>query len=98
MSTWFRWDGTELVLEVRVTPRASRNELVPTEHSLTARLTAPPVDNRANERLVRLLANTFGVPKRSIRIRRGERGRDKVIAIEKPTRVRSPLDAHIRLP
>ena len=98
MSEWFRWDGTDLIVSVRVTPRAGRDECVLTGRGLNVRLTAPPVDNRANLGLVRLLADVFGVPKRSVRIRRGEHGRDKVVAVESPTRVRPPLDAHIRLP
>jgi hypothetical protein len=49
---------------------------------LRARVTAPPVEGRANEALLRLLAGALGVPMTSLRIVRGQRGRDKLVAVE----------------
>jgi uncharacterized protein (TIGR00251 family) len=63
-------------------PRASRSA-VAGEHDglLKVRLAAPPVDGAANEELMRLLAEFFGVPRREIEILGGASGRRKVIRI-----------------
>jgi uncharacterized protein len=72
-----------LRIEVRVTPRASRNELAGMrEGVLRVRVTAPPVDDAANIAVVRLLAKRAGVARGRVRIVRGARGRDKLIEIE----------------
>jgi uncharacterized protein (TIGR00251 family) len=67
---------------VRVQPRASRDEIVG-EHqdALKIRLTAPPVDDRANEALRKLLASRLNVPLAAVRIAAGERSRTKRIEI-----------------
>ena len=49
---------------------------------LRARVTAPPVEGRANEALLRLVAEVLGVPKSSLRIVRGQRSREKVVAVD----------------
>jgi uncharacterized protein (TIGR00251 family) len=67
---------------VRVQPRASRDEIVG-EHQdgLKIRLTAPPVDDRANEALRKLLASRLNVPLAAVRIAAGERSRTKRVEI-----------------
>jgi uncharacterized protein YggU (UPF0235/DUF167 family) len=49
---------------------------------LRARVAAPPVEGRANEALLRLLSDALGVAKSSLRIVRGQRSREKLVAIE----------------
>jgi uncharacterized protein (TIGR00251 family) len=73
--------------DVRVTPRASRNA-IEGEHAgaLKIRLTAPPVDDRANESLRRLLAERLKVPLSAVRIVAGEKSRTKRVAISGITR------------
>jgi uncharacterized protein (TIGR00251 family) len=70
-------------LHVRLTPRSARDEVLGVEGNvLRARVTAPPVEGRANEALLRLLSAALGVPKSSLRIVRGQRSREKLVAIE----------------
>jgi uncharacterized protein (TIGR00251 family) len=67
---------------VRVQPRASRNEIVGEhQNALKVRLAAPPVDDRANEALRKLLASRLKVPLTAVRIASGERSRTKRIEI-----------------
>jgi uncharacterized protein (TIGR00251 family) len=64
----------EAVLHVRVTPRARRNALGPTEDGVLAvRLAAPPVEGAANKALVAFLAEALGVSKSVLRVESGER-------------------------
>ncbi len=67
---------------VRVQPRASRDEIVG-EHqdALKIRLTAPPVDDRANEALRKFLAARLKVPLAAVRITSGERSRTKRVEV-----------------
>jgi uncharacterized protein (TIGR00251 family) len=63
---------------VRVQPRASRDEIVGQfQDGLKIRIAAPPVDDRANEALRKLLAARLKVPLAAVRIASGERSRSK---------------------
>ena len=67
---------------VRVVPRASRNEIVGVHgDALKVRLTAPPVEGRANEALVVLLAKRLGVRKSQVEIVTGATSRRKLIRV-----------------
>jgi len=70
-------------LAVRVTPRASRNEIVELldDGTIKVRIAAPPADNEANETLIEFLAEILGVPKTRLDIVAGVSGRDKLIAV-----------------
>ena len=73
---------TEITLKVYLQPKASKNEIVgPYRDGLKVRVTAAPVEGRANEALLRFLAKEFGVPPSSIEIVRGHRSREKIIRI-----------------
>ena len=52
------------------------------EWGYKARLTAPPVDGKANEALIELLSKEFSAPKRDIEITKGATGRDKTVTIK----------------
>ena len=82
-----------LLLDVRVQPRASRDEIVgfQADGRLKIRITAPPVDGKANDHLIRFLADQFAVPLRRIRLVGGENNRNKRIEITAPAR--NPLKA-----
>ncbi|MGE0861651.1 MAG: DUF167 domain-containing protein [Gammaproteobacteria bacterium] len=85
--SWCRWQGTDLLLELRVQPRASRNEVTGLhDGALRVRVTAPPVDSRANEALCRWLAEDFGVPLAAVTVLRGGTSRSKLARISAPRR------------
>jgi uncharacterized protein len=70
-------------LAVRVTPRASRNEIVELldDGTIKVRIAAPPSDNEANAALLEFLSEILGVPQSRLDIVAGETGRDKLIAV-----------------
>ncbi len=70
-----------MIVTVRVIPRARQNKVVEETGRLKVYLTAPPVEGKANEALIELLAKHFGVKKKQVRIVRGDKGRDKTIEI-----------------
>jgi uncharacterized protein (TIGR00251 family) len=70
-------------LTVRVTPRARRTEVaeVLDDGTLRVRVTAPPVDGKANAALVRFLAKVLNIRSSRIEIVAGEKGLDKIVSI-----------------
>lgn len=50
--------------------------------AIRIRLTAPPVDGAANEKLVDFLADVFSVARRGVTILAGETSRSKIVEIE----------------
>jgi hypothetical protein len=79
---WLRISGNDLLLQVRVQPRASRSRLDAVEGGLLhLRVGAPPVDGGANRAVVELLAATLGIARGRVSIARGEGSRAKQVRI-----------------
>jgi uncharacterized protein (TIGR00251 family) len=75
-------DGHVLLL-VSVVPNAKRTAVDGLhDGALRVRLAAPPIDGRANEALVAWLAKSLGVPRREVRLLRGESARRKQLEID----------------
>lgn len=70
------------VLAVRVQPRSSKEEVSGlSEGVLKIRLTAPPVEGKANEALIRFLAKALGLAKGQLELVAGDHGRNKLVRI-----------------
>ncbi len=73
----------EAQIRVRLTPRASRDEIAGwREGLLLVRVAAPPLAGEANTALERLLARGLRISKSAVRVVAGTRGREKTVAIE----------------
>jgi uncharacterized protein (TIGR00251 family) len=71
------------LLRVRLTPRAGRSQIDGWDGDLLrVRVAAPPVEGRANDVLLRLLAEALDVPLSRLRLVRGRTSREKVVAVE----------------
>ena len=70
-------------LAIRVTPRASKNEIseIQSDGTVKIRLTASPVEGKANEALVEFLSEVLEIPVGRIDIVAGASGRDKLVSI-----------------
>jgi uncharacterized protein (TIGR00251 family) len=70
-------------LAVRVTPRASRNEIteIQSDGTVKVRLTAPPVEGDANKALITFMAEVLGVAPTKLDIVAGLSGKDKLISV-----------------
>ena len=69
-------------LSVQVTPNARRSEVSgEVEGVLRIRLHAPPLDGKANEALIRFLADVLGLPKRAVSIVAGNASRRKIVEV-----------------
>ena len=87
-------ENNNTVIRVRVLPRASQNQIVGTDDGVfKVKLTAPPVEGKANKALQQFLAKKLDVPKGEVEIVSGERSRIKSIRIHGL----SPEDVNRRL-
>ena len=72
------------VLKLRVAPGAKRSGFagVLPDGRTKVSIAAPPIEGRANEALIRFLAQALDLPQRSVRIAHGAGGRDKVVEVD----------------
>jgi uncharacterized protein len=69
-------------IAIRVQPRASRDEIFgERDGALLVRVTAPPVEGRANDAACKLIAKRLGVAPSRVAVVRGASGRDKVVEV-----------------
>lgn len=70
-------------LEIRLKPRARNDRIAVTgPGTVDIAVTSPPVDEKANEHLVKLLAKKLGVSKSAVTLLRGGHSKNKVVAVE----------------
>ncbi len=70
------------VFQVKVLPRCSRNQIIGKENGVfRVKLTAPPVEGKANKALKELLAKKLRLAKKDIEIISGERSRIKSVRV-----------------
>jgi uncharacterized protein len=70
-------------ITVQVKPNARKEEVTLREDGVyVVKVAVPPIEGRANERLVEILAEHFKKPKRSIEIVVGSRGKHKIVEIQ----------------
>jgi hypothetical protein len=74
---------TSATIAVRVQARSRRDEVIAIRDGVVVgRVTAPPLDDRANQALRRVLADRLGVHVRNVTIVRGQRSRDKLVRVD----------------
>src|SRR5271169_2071808 len=74
---------------VKIQPRAKKNAITgEVGDALKLALTAPPIEGRANEACIALLADVLNVPRSSVTIAAGENSQNKVIRVRGLTAAR----------
>lgn len=73
-------------IRVRVVPRARKERIEPFGDGLKAYVREPALEGRANERLIELIAEHYGVRRAAVSIALGAKRRDKVIEISEAGR------------
>ena len=82
--SWFRLTAAGgATLSLHVQPGAKKSECAGLHgEALKIRLAAPPVDGKANEALLRFLAQRLAIPRQQISLKSGQTSRQKVVEIE----------------
>jgi uncharacterized protein len=69
-------------IKIYLQPKASKNEIVgPYRDGIKVRVTAPPVEGKANEELLRFLAKEWAISLSRIKMIRGYHSREKTLRI-----------------
>ena len=86
--SYFRWDGDDLILDCHLQPKASSDEFAGLHGDrLKIRLTAPPIEGKANAHLLAFLGKAFGVAKSQVSLISGELNRQKRVRIQRPQKL-----------
>ena len=85
MTSFYKWGGDDLEINLYVQPNTKQDEIVGEyDQKLKIRITAPAVDNKANKHLLKFLAKIFTVPPSRIKLIKGENQRNKRVKILSP--------------
>ncbi len=83
MNDWYRVTGdSRITLTLHIQPGAKKTEFAGLHgDALKIRLAAPPVDGKANEALVRFVAETLELPRSAVSLKSGQTSRRKVLEV-----------------
>ena len=73
---------TLLVLNIKISPNASKNEIIKSDEGVKLKITAQPIDGKANKAVIEYLSKNFKIPKTSFEIIRGETSKEKTVLIK----------------
>lgn len=71
-----------LLLQIKISPNASKNCIIKDKTGVKVKLTAQPIEGKANKALVEFLSKQFKIPKTSIEILKGETSKEKTLLIK----------------
>jgi uncharacterized protein (TIGR00251 family) len=88
MNQLITWQEQDLFLSINLQPRAAKDEFMQTKDALLKiRITAAPIENAANQHLIKFVAKEFGVTQAQVTIVKGLRSRKKLLRINKPRKL-----------
>ncbi len=71
-----------IIVNIRISPNAKKNEIINEGEIFKIKITAQPIDGKANKALIEFLSKIFKIPKTSIKIIKGETSKEKTILFE----------------
>jgi hypothetical protein len=81
----FKETKNGITFSLRISPNASKNEIIKDENGVKVKITAQPIDGKANKALIEFLSKQFKIPKSYFEIIRGETAKDKTLLIKNVT-------------
>ena len=70
---------TGIIVRLKIVPNSSKNEIILEDEFIKVKVTAQPIENKANKALVEFLSKQFKIPKSCIEILKGETSKEKTI-------------------
>ena len=70
-----------LIVRLKIIPNSSRNEIIWENEGLKVKITAQPIENKANKVLIEFLSKTLKIAKSNIQIIKGELNKEKTLLI-----------------
>lgn len=71
-----------IILRLRISPNASKNQFIFAEDMIKLKITAQPIENKANKAVIEYLSKLFKVPKTKITILKGDTSKEKTLLIK----------------
>ena len=71
-----------LIVNLKIIPNSSKNELIIADEFIKVKITAQPIENKANKALIEYLSKFLKIPKTNIEIIRGSTSKDKTILLK----------------
>ncbi len=71
-----------IIFTLRISPNASKNEIIKDDNGIKVKITAQPIDGKANKALIEFLSKQFKIPKSYFKIVRGETVKEKTLLIK----------------
>lgn len=68
-----------LIIKLKISPNASKNEIIKKDEEIKVKITAQPIENKANKALIEFLSKKFKVAKSNIEIVKGETSKEKTL-------------------
>lgn len=73
-----------LLIKIKIVPNSSKNDIIIENDSVKVKITAQPIENKANKALIEFLAKSFKIAKTNIEIVKGLTSKEKTISIKVP--------------
>lgn len=71
-----------LIVNIKISPNSKKNEIINEGDFTKIKITAQPIDGKANKALIEFLSKNFKIPKTSIKILKGETSKEKTILFD----------------
>lgn len=71
-----------ILVNIKIVPNSSKNELVKESEFIKVKVTAQPIENKANKALIEFLSKFMKLPKTSIEIVKGETSKEKTVFLK----------------
>lgn len=71
-----------LIIKIKIVPNSSKNDLILEEEFIKIKVTAQPIENKANKALIEFLSKLLKIPKTNIEILKGDTSKEKTLLIK----------------
>ena len=71
-----------LIIKVKIVPNSSKNDIILEDEFVKVKVTAQPIENKANKSLIEFLSKKFKIPKTNIEILKGETSKEKTLLLK----------------
>ena len=70
-----------LIIRLKIVPNSSKNEIILEDEFIKVKVTAQPIENKANKALIEFLSKQFKIPKTKIQILKGDTSKEKTVLL-----------------
>lgn len=71
-----------VILRIRIAPNSAKNQFIVSDDMIKLKITAQPIENKANKAVIEYLSKLFKIPKTSISILKGDTSKDKTLLLK----------------